>query len=69
MSYKLQNVEIKAAIESGELSLERWDSYLKIKREVKFTTDRSVLVRNKDARNKVNKMKDIKEGNCKYENE
>ncbi len=45
---------VKAAIESGELSLDHWESYLKLKREIKFTTDRSVHLRNKDARNKQN---------------
>jgi ribosome biogenesis GTPase len=48
---------VKAAIESGELSLERWKSYFKIKHEAKFTADRSVFLRDKDARNKEHVIK------------
>lgn len=43
---------VKAAIESGELSLERWESYLKIKHEAKFAADKRAFPRVKDARNK-----------------
>ncbi|BCN29184.1 ribosome small subunit-dependent GTPase A [Anaeromicropila herbilytica] len=45
---------VKSAIESGELSLERWESYLKMKQEAKFTAERSFFLRDKDARNKKN---------------
>lgn len=53
---------VKAAIKNGELSLERWESYLKIIREVRFTADRSAFLRNKDAQNKLNKIEKIKNG-------
>lgn len=43
---------VKAAIESGELSLERWESYLKIKHEAKFAADKRAFPRVKDAPNK-----------------
>jgi ribosome biogenesis GTPase len=56
---------VKAAIEDGALSLERCESYLKIKHEAKFTADRSAFLRDKDARNKEqiikNKQKKHKE--------
>ena len=38
---------IKAAIESGELPQERWDSYINLKREAKFTDDKAEYMRNK----------------------
>lgn len=43
---------IIAAIESGELPKERWDSYNKIKKETKFVEEKSVLLKNRDVRNK-----------------
>jgi len=43
---------MKAAIESGELSLDRWESYLKIKHEAKFATDKRAIPRDKYAHNK-----------------
>ncbi|HHV30370.1 ribosome small subunit-dependent GTPase A [Acetivibrio mesophilus] len=36
-----------AAIESGELTYERWDSYLKLKREAKFSDDKEGYLRKK----------------------
>lgn len=41
---------IKAAIEVGELSPERWESYTKIKQEAKFVDNRSTFLREKDAK-------------------
>lgn len=38
---------IKAAIESGKLSQERWDSYNNLKREAKFTDDKGAYLRQK----------------------
>ncbi|MEA4833155.1 MAG: ribosome small subunit-dependent GTPase A [Oscillospiraceae bacterium] len=38
---------VKAAIESGELSRERWESYLNLKREAKFTDDKASYLRQK----------------------
>lgn len=43
---------IRNAIESGALSSERWESYLKIKSEAKFADDKSAFSRDKAARNK-----------------
>ncbi|MDU7029977.1 MULTISPECIES: ribosome small subunit-dependent GTPase A [Robinsoniella] len=48
---------ILAAIESGTLSQERLESYLKIKHEVKFANDKSQVLRDKDARGKSIAMK------------
>lgn len=38
---------VKAAIENGELMLDRWNSYLKLKREAKFSDDKSSYLRQK----------------------
>jgi len=38
---------VKAAIESGELSIERWDSYVSLKREAKFAEDKAGYMRQK----------------------
>jgi len=38
---------VKAAIENGELSPERWDSYLNLKREAKFSDDKDSYLRQK----------------------
>jgi ribosome biogenesis GTPase len=43
---------VKAAIASGELYLERWEHYNTLKREAKFTEDKSGFLREKSARNK-----------------
>lgn len=43
---------VKAAIVSGELSHERWDSYLKLKREAKFSDDRAGFLCEKQQRYK-----------------
>lgn len=52
---------IKQAIENGELSKERWNSYLQIKSEAQFVNNKSRYLREKDARGKSiamwNKMK------------
>jgi len=39
---------IKAAIESGELSLERWNSYVSLKSEIKFSDDKAGYLRQKE---------------------
>lgn len=39
---------IKAAIESGELSEERWNSYNKLKSEAKYTDDKGAYLRQKN---------------------
>lgn len=36
---------VNAAIENGELSRERWNSYLKLKKEAKYTEDKSAFLR------------------------
>jgi len=36
---------VKAAIEHGELSAERWSSYLRLKREAKYSDDRGAYLR------------------------
>lgn len=38
---------IKAAIENGELSRERWESYINLKTEAKFADDKSAFLRQK----------------------
>ncbi len=52
---------IKQAIEDGELSEERWISYLQLKKEMKFVDDKAGYLRDKDARFKeiarINKNK------------
>lgn len=39
---------IKAAIESGELSRERWESYLALKKEARFADDKESFLREKN---------------------
>lgn len=43
---------IKEAIANGSLSQERWDSYIRLKREAKYTDDKSDFLRRKQQRNK-----------------
>lgn len=43
---------IKQAIESGELSKERWNSYLQIKHEAQFVDNKARYLRDKEARDK-----------------
>ncbi len=38
---------VRAAIKSGELPSERWDSYLKLKREARFSDDKGEYLRQK----------------------
>lgn len=38
---------IKTAIESGELSLERWESYLALKKEARYSEDKESFLRDK----------------------
>ncbi len=39
---------VKAAIDSGELSLDRWNSYIGLKRETKFSDDKAGYLRQKE---------------------
>lgn len=39
---------VKAALETGELSLDRWNSYNGLKREIKFTDDKAGYLRQKE---------------------
>lgn len=62
---------IKEAIASGELSKERWESYLSLKKEARYTDDRSSFLRQKQQRNKSIKkfsrqQKSEKRGNRKF---
>ena len=43
---------IKEAIANGSLSRERWESYIRLKREAKYTDDKSDFLRHKQQRNK-----------------
>lgn len=43
---------VKEVIANGELSEERWNSYLKLKHEAKFTDDKSGFLREKQQRHK-----------------
>ncbi|MDR1692712.1 MAG: ribosome small subunit-dependent GTPase A [Oscillospiraceae bacterium] len=42
---------VRAAIESGELTKERWDAYVKLKREARYAEDKAAAIREKSARN------------------
>lgn len=44
---------VKTAIETGELSLERWQSYMKLKHEAKYTDDRAGFMRDRQQRHKT----------------
>ena len=43
---------IKEAIANGELSLERWKSYISLKAEAKYSDDKTAFLRQKQQRNK-----------------
>ena len=43
---------VRSAIEACELSIERWESYLALKREAKYSDDRAGFLREKQQRNK-----------------
>ena len=43
---------VREAIENGELSQERWESYIKLKKEAKFTDNKEAFLRHKQQRNK-----------------
>ncbi|NLW00812.1 MAG: ribosome small subunit-dependent GTPase A [Clostridiales bacterium] len=53
---------VKMAIESGELSLERWESYLKLKREKNLRLT-EVLI----CETRIQETQKMERGNCKYE--
>lgn len=59
---------IKEAIANGELSRERWESYIKLKAEAKYSDNKSAFLRHKQQRNKniakFNRLK--KSENRKY---
>lgn len=40
---------VRAALESGELSAERWESYLKLKKEARYSEDKSAYLRERTA--------------------
>lgn len=46
------NCAVKAAIESGTLTIERWQNYLKLKDEAKFTDNKSDFLKYKNAKHK-----------------
>lgn len=48
---------VTAALESGELSEERWESYLKLKREAFISDEKSAFLVQKNARNKAVSMR------------
>ncbi|MDD4125917.1 MAG: ribosome small subunit-dependent GTPase A [Eubacteriales bacterium] len=52
---------VKAAIECGELARERWESYLKLKHEARFSDDKAGALRDKHKKNKeiAKKQKEI----------
>lgn len=43
---------IREAIESGALSQERWESYIKLRKEAKYTDNKEAFLRRKQQRNK-----------------
>lgn len=47
---------IKEAIDNGELSMERWNSYLQIRREAKFVDDKARYLRDKNLQDMANAM-------------
>lgn len=58
---------IKAAINSGELSKERWESYCKLKAEAKYTEDKEGYLRDKQQLHKtISKMNKSKKKNGGY---
>jgi ribosome biogenesis GTPase len=60
---------VKAALESGELSHERWEHYNTLNREAKFTEDKSGFLREKSARLKsiaMQSKENKKNGGNKY---
>ena len=60
---------VKDALETGELSLERWESYLRLKREAKYTDDKAAYLQGQKQRgkdfSKWNKQKKKAGGNTK----
>lgn len=64
---------IKEAIANGELSRERWESYLKLKTEAQYSDDKGAFLRQKQQRNKniskfsrQKKMENKKHGGGKH---
>lgn len=59
---------IKAAIECSELSLERWNSYIKLKREAKYSDDKGAYLRGKQQTHKdiAKWSKEIKKNGKQY---
>lgn len=53
---------IREAIENGKLSKERWDSYLKLRREARYTDRKSSSSRHKDGKDNVWSKKKRREG-------
>jgi len=43
---------VKEAIESGELPRERWESYIKLKKEAKYADNKAAFLRHKQQKNK-----------------
>ena len=60
---------IKQALEDGNLSLERWQSYLKLKNEARYSDDKSAYMRDKAKWHKElsKNSKRMKENKKKYE--
>ena len=50
------NCAIKSAIESGELSLEGWESYLSLKRDVSFSENKAEYLRQKSVESQKSAM-------------
>lgn len=48
---------VRAALDSGELTLRRWRNYLALEREARFASDRAAAMREKRARNRDIAMK------------
>ena len=47
--------KVKEALENGNLSIERWNNYLKLQREIEFAKRKENIGNNKSSKNKYNK--------------
>lgn len=58
---------VRAAIESGALSRERWESYQSLRREAKYSEDQSAYLREKQQRNKgiAKRIRELERGGMK----
>jgi ribosome biogenesis GTPase len=65
---KANRVRVKEALESGELSRERWESYLRLKSEARYTDDKAGFLSLKQKRFKgiAKQVKQMEKDNRKF---